>query len=173
MGQTLALTLVGGRALIVGRSGGKWKAVAIETMFSGTYEHSLDGKGRLTIPSSFREDFQDGAVLRRGQDGCVEILTRDAWNTFLQSLKKISKTDARGQRWITMQLAAAMSVDMDKQGRVLLAQELRTHASLEAGKVVVTGALDKLKVWNAEVWSRLETEAMEDLDDYVYEKYQI
>ena len=144
-----------------------------ETMFSGTYEHSLDGKGRLTIPSAFRLDFKEGAVLRRASDGSIEILPRQAWNQFLSGLRRISKTDVRGQRWITRQLAAAVSVELDKQYRVLLSQELRSHGELEAGKVVVTGALDRLKVWNAEVWARMESEGMEDLDDYVYEKYQI
>ncbi|MGE0493558.1 MAG: division/cell wall cluster transcriptional repressor MraZ [Vulcanimicrobiota bacterium] len=144
-----------------------------EYLFSGTYEHTLDDKGRLTIPSSFRQDFSDGAVLRKSNDGSVEVLPRAAWNLFLHELKKISKTDVRGQRWVTRQLAAATSVELDKQGRVLVSQDLRGHGELEFGKVVVTGALDRLKVWNARRWAELETEEMEELDDYVYEKYQI
>ncbi len=160
----------------MGESGGQWKGVDDTTttyLFSGTYEHSLDGKGRLTIPSSFRQDFSEGAVLRKSNDGSVEILPAAAWNLFLHELKKISKTDVRGQRWVTRQLAAAVSVELDKQGRVLVSADQRSHAGLEAGKVVVTGALDRLKVWSPEKWATLEAEEMEELDDYVYEKYQI
>ena len=62
-----------------------------EYWFSGTFEHTLDNKGRLTIPSSFRKDFEDGAVLRKGADRSVEILPRSAWNLFLKKMKKISK----------------------------------------------------------------------------------
>ncbi len=141
--------------------------------FSGTFEHSLDGKGRLTIPSSFRYDFGEGAVLRKGPDGSVEVLPRPAWNLFLQKLKNISKTDVRGQRWVTLQLASAVTVELDKAGRILLGQDLRSHAGLEAGPVIVTGALDRLKVWEPGRWAAMEQEGLEELDDYVYEKYQI
>ncbi len=142
-------------------------------LFSGTFEHTLDGKGRLTIPSSFRYDFGEGAVLRKGTDGSIEILPRPAWNLFLQKLKNISKTDTRGQRWVTLQLASAVTVELDKAGRVLLSSDLRSHAGLEPGPVVVTGALDRLKVWEATRWAAMEQEGLEELDDYVYEKYQI
>lgn len=147
--------------------------VAEEYWFSGTFEHSLDNKGRLTIPSSFRSDFESGAVLRKGADQSVEILPRSAWNLFLKKMKKISKTDLRGQRWVTLQLASAVTVELDKQGRVLLGQELRSHAQLEIGPVIVTGALDRLKVWEPKRWTEMEMAGVEELDDYVYEKYQI
>lgn len=147
--------------------------VSEEYWFSGTFEHSLDNKGRLTIPSAFRSDFESGAVLRKGADRSVEILPRSAWNLFLKKMKKISKTDLRGQRWVTIQLASAVTVELDKQGRVLLGQELRSHAELDIGTVVVTGALDRLKVWEPGRWSEMEMAGVEELDDYVYEKYQI
>lgn len=142
--------------------------------FSGTFEHTLDDKGRLTIPSSFRSDFADGAVLRKGTaDGSVEILPRASWNLFLKKLKNISKTDVRGQRWVTLQLASAVTVELDKAGRVLLGSELRGFADLHPGPVVVTGALDRLKVWEPRRWAAMEAEGLKELDDYVYEKYQI
>lgn len=147
--------------------------VTEEYWFSGTFEHSLDSKGRLTIPSSFRTDFENGAVLRKGADRSVEILPRSAWNLFLKKMKNISKTDLRGQRWVTLQLASAVNVELDKHGRALIGQELRSHAELELGQVVITGALDRLKVWNPVRWTELESAGIEELDDYVYEKYQI
>ncbi|GMU57061.1 division/cell wall cluster transcriptional repressor MraZ [bacterium CPR1] len=143
-------------------------------LFSGTYEHSLDDKGRLTIPSSFRKDFMDGAVLRKDKSGCVEILPRSAWNLFLEKLRGISRTDAKAQRWVTHQLAGALQTELDKQGRVLLGNDMRAHAGLQGGSVVVTGALDRLKVWSSERWTEFEAEAdAEDLDEYVNQNYQI
>lgn len=148
--------------------------VSAEYWFSGTFEHTLDDKGRLTIPSSFRADFADGAVLRKGTaDGSIEILPRSSWNLFLKKLKDISKTDVRGQRWVTLQLATATTVELDKAGRVLLSGDLRSYGDLSPGPVVVTGALDRLKVWEPKRWQAMENEGMEELDDYVYEKYQI
>lgn len=143
-------------------------------LFSGTYEHSLDDKGRLTIPSSFRKDFMDGAVLRKDKTGCVEILPRSAWNLFLEKLLKISKTDAKAQKWVTFQLAGAQQTELDKQGRVLLGNDMRVHAGLSGGTAVVTGALDRLKVWSPERWTEFESAAdAEDLDEYVNQNYQI
>lgn len=148
--------------------------VSEEYWFSGTFEHSLDDKGRLTIPSAFRSDFSDGAVLRKGADESVEILPRPAWNLFLKKLKNIAKTDARGQRFLTMQLASAVTVELDKAGRVLLRDDLRSHGGLLTGPVVVTGALDRLKVWEPSRWAAMEAKfTEEDLEGYIYEKYQI
>ena len=143
-------------------------------LFSGTYEHSLDDKGRLTVPSLFRKDFQDGVVLRKDRQGCVEILPRAAWDVFVSRLQAIPRTDAKGQRWVTRELASAQSVELDKQGRVLVSQDLKAHGELPTGPVIVTGALDRLKVWNTERWGALQREAeSEDLDGYIYESYQI
>lgn len=149
------------------------EGVSPEYWFSGTFEHALDDKGRLTVPSSFRSDFSSGAVLSKGLDGSVEIQPRSAWNLFLQKLKVIPRTDIRGQRWATRQLASAVTVELDKAGRVLLSGELRSHGDLSPGPLVVTGALDRLKVWSPKRWAAMENDGMEELDDYVYEKYQI
>jgi MraZ protein len=141
--------------------------------FSGTFEHALDEKGRLTVPAAFRKDLQNGVVLRKDREGCVEVLPREAWEAFVRKLRAIPRTDARGQRWITVELAAAVDTDLDKQGRVLLTQDQKQHAGLGA-TVVLTGALDRLKVWSSERWAQLQAEAQEeDLDAYIHQAYQI
>ncbi len=142
--------------------------------FFGTYEHSLDDKGRLTIPSSFRDDFKAGAVLRKDREGCIDVLPLAAWNLYVEKLGRIPKSDALAQRWVALELASAVSVNLDKQGRVLLPADMRVHAGLEGGKVVVTGALDRIKVWSTSRWEELQAQAeTEDLDAYIYEKYEI
>jgi MraZ protein len=143
-------------------------------LFSGTYEHSLDDKSRLTIPSVFRKDFAGGVVLRKDREGCVEVLPRAAWEQFLAKLQAVPRTDQRAQRWLTQQLAAAVLTELDKQGRVVLSGDQKAHAGLQAGPVVVTGALDRLKVWNPQRWTAMQRETeSEDLDGYIYETYQI
>lgn len=144
------------------------------TLFSGTYEHSLDDKGRLTIPSVFRKDFADGVVLRKDREGCVEVLPRAAWDQFLAKLQQVPRTDQRAQRWMTQQLAAAVLTELDKQGRVVLSADQKSHAGLQGGPVVVTGALDRLKVWSPARWAEMQRDfESEDLDGYIYETYQI
>ncbi len=143
-------------------------------LFSGTYEHSLDDKGRLTIPSSFRKDFADGVVMRKDRDGSVEILPRAAWDLHVAKLQAIPRTDVKAQRWVTRELASALSTELDKQGRVLLSQDLKGHGQLMMGPVVITGALTRLKVWNPERWAELQSELeAEDLDGYIADTYQI
>lgn len=143
-------------------------------LFSGTYEHSLDDKSRLTIPSVFRKDFAAGVVLRKDREGCVEILPQAAWQQFVARLQQLPRTDQRAQRWLTQQLAAAVATELDKQGRVVLGADLRGHAELQVGPVVVTGALDRLKVWSPARWAEMQREVeSEDLDGYIYESYQI
>ncbi len=145
-----------------------------KSLFSGTYEHSLDDKSRLTIPSVFRKDFADGVVLRKEREGSVEVLPRAAWEQFLAKLQRVPRTDQKAQRWMTQQLASAVMTELDKQGRVVLGSDLKSHAGLQAGPVVVTGALDRLKVWSPVRWAEMQREMeMEDLDGYIYEAYQI
>ncbi len=143
-------------------------------LFSGTYEHSLDDKGRLTIPAVFRKDFLEGAVLRKNREGCVEIVPRSAWEQYLGRLRQVPRTDEKAQRWLTQQLAAAVSTELDKQGRVVLGADQKNHVGVSVGPVVVTGALDRLKVWNPVQWAEISRQAeLEDLDGYIYETYQI
>jgi MraZ protein len=143
-------------------------------MFSGSFEHTLDDKGRLTVPSAFRQALQDGVVLRKDREGCVEILPRQAWQDYLERLKSIPRTDSRAQKWLTVELASATASELDKQGRVLLNQDQKVHAKLESGTVLVTGALDRLKVWNLQLWAKIQSDIKEeDLDEYIYQTYQI
>ena len=70
--------------------------------------------------------------------------------------------------------AAAVMTEMDKQGRVVLSADQKTHAGLQCGPVVVTGALDRLKVWNSTRWAEMQRETdQEDLEGYIYETYSI
>jgi division/cell wall cluster transcriptional repressor MraZ len=126
------------------------------------------------VPAAFRKDLQNGVVLRKDREGCVELLPRESWEAFLRKLQAIPRTDARAQRWVTVELAAAVASELDKQGRVLLSQDQKHHANLATGAVVITGALDRLKVWSSERWAELQGAAQEeDLDAYIYQAYQI
>jgi MraZ protein len=143
-------------------------------LFSGTYEHALDDKGRLTIPSAFRKDMAEGVVLRKDREGCVDILPRRAWDQYLVKLRAIPQSDTKAQRWKTLELACAVSTELDKQGRVLIGQDLKSHAGLNAGNTVITGALDRLKVWSPTRWAEMEKLAQEeDLDAYINQAYQV
>ena len=126
------------------------------------------------VPAVFRKDFQAGVVIRKDREGSVELLPRQAWDSFVARLQTIPRSDVRAQRWVTLELASAVLAELDKQGRVLLSQDQKTHAGLVMGNVIITGALDRLKVWSQERWAQIKSEFREeDLDGYIYQTYQI
>ena len=119
-------------------------------MFVGTYEHSLDGKGRLVLPSKFRVRLPDGGFLSTHSNGLAlwppvafeEMVTR------LTEQVRAGTTDPDVVLGVT---ANADEVTPDAQGRILLSPRLRELAGL-AGDVVVLGASDHIQIWSSETW---------------------
>ncbi|MCR5357127.1 MAG: division/cell wall cluster transcriptional repressor MraZ [Lachnospiraceae bacterium] len=119
-------------------------------MFMGEYNHTIDAKGRLIVPAKFREELGEAFVITNGNDGCLNIYTEEAWETFLEKLKLLPNN--RDKREIVrMFVAKANQVEVDKQGRILVPPALREHAGLEKD-VVLAGAIDKIEVWNKAKW---------------------
>jgi MraZ protein len=127
-------------------------------MFLGEYEHTLDEKNRLTLPSRFRDSFPDGLVLTRGMDGCVYAYPQADWDRLVESrlasLDPLSRDDRMMQRHF---FSGAAEVNADKQGRVMVPASLVKHASL-GRDVVVAGVFDHLEIWDRAAWR-------EQLDD--------
>lgn len=121
-------------------------------MFLGEYEHTLDDKGRLTLPAKFRESFQDGLVLTRGMDGCLFAYPRTDWDALVESrlatLDPLSRDDRMIQRYFFSGAAEAVP---DRQGRVGIPPALASHAGLERD-VVVAGVFDHLEIWDRASW---------------------
>ena len=119
-------------------------------MFMGEYNHTIDAKGRLIVPAKFREELGEAFVITNGNDGCLNIYTEEAWETFLEKLKLLPNN--RDKREIVrMFVAKANQVEVDKQGRILVPPALREHAGLEKD-VVLAGAIDKIEVWDKAKW---------------------
>ena len=120
-------------------------------MFLGQYEHTIDEKGRLTIPSRYRELLDGGAYITLGFDKNLMVLTAASFGGVSDSIRSTSVTDldARAlKRWI---FANANWVEVDRAGRILIPQYLRAKAELE-GAAVVVGAGDYFEIWSPAVW---------------------
>jgi MraZ protein len=120
-------------------------------MFLGEHEHTLDEKGRLTLPARFRDSFPEGLVLSRGMDGCVYAYAKADWSELasrLAALDTLSKDDRMIQRHFFSGAAEAMP---DRQGRVMIPAHLASHARLER-EVVVAGVHDHLEIWDRAAW---------------------
>lgn len=126
--------------------------VVAEAMFLGEYEHTLDEKGRLTLPARFRESFQDGVVLTRGMDGCVSAYPRADWHALVETrfagLDPLSRDDRMMQRYF---FSGAAEASPDRQGRVGIPPPLAAHASLDR-EIVVAGVFDHLEIWDRAAW---------------------
>ena len=130
-------------------------------MFMGEYNHTIDAKGRLIVPAKFREELGETFVITNGNDGCLNIYTEEAWETFLGKLLLLPS--GRDKREIIRKFVSqANKVEVDKQGRILIPPVLREHAELDKD-VVLAGAIDKIEVWNKNRWDA-ETN-VDDIDD--------
>jgi MraZ protein len=125
--------------------------------FFGTFEHSVDERGRVAIPARYRHAFADGGVLRMGPEGCVEMYTQETFEEEVQrrlgSEDGNSNRSSEGRRVRRGFLPGAFTVELDRQGRVLLPQPFRQQASLD-GRAVVVGCGDYLEIWAPERWEQ-------------------
>lgn len=131
-------------------------------MFMGEYNHTIDAKGRLIIPTKFRELLGTEFVLTRGLDGCLFIYPVDEWKAFEQKLRALPLTNKNARTFSRFFVAGAAMCELDRQGRVLVPQTLREFAGLEKD-VVLTGNLDRIEVWSKEKWS--ENCDYDDMDE--------
>lgn len=120
-------------------------------MFKGKYNHTIDAKGRLIVPSKFREALGDEFVITKGADGCLTVYDNDGWNAFEETLQAMPMNRKDVRQVARFFLAGAADVEVDKQGRILIPNELREYAGLEK-EVVLIGMAGKIEIWGKERW---------------------
>ena len=130
--------------------------------FYGTYEHSLDDRGRVAIPAVYRRELQDGGVLRPADDGCLELYTHESFTAKTEEVLGDSDTRTRiGRQRRRAFLSRAFGFSqLDQQGRIVIPQEMREHAGL-AGRVALVGLGDYVEVWDLERWQGADEAAAE------------
>ena len=129
---------------------------------TGEYRHALDDRGRVAVPARFRTRLSDGATLTRWLDTCIAVYPRDAWEELADKLRALPLTNQRAREFSRFMASGAVEAELDKQGRLLVPQYLRSYAGLETGEVVVVGALNRLEIWAPSAWEpyrgRMENE---------------
>jgi MraZ protein len=123
-------------------------------VFLGEYEHSMDTKGRVAIPARFRDDLQEGFILTRGFETCLQGFPKPIWQTLSQriSASALGSEEARNLRRLLF--SGAAEAEMDRQGRVLIPQNLREYAALNE-RVIVVGLNTYLEIWSYEQWQNI------------------
>ncbi len=132
-------------------SGTKWETHQIRTMFIGEFHHTLDDKGRMSIPVKFRAELAQGAVVTRGLDHSLFLYPKDEWQKLAEKLAALPFGQADTRAFARLMLAGAMEVEIDKSGRVLLPEYLRTYAGLSKD-AVIAGLYNRLEIWDEATW---------------------
>ncbi len=132
-------------------------------MFMGEFKHTIDGKGRLIVPSRFREGLGDNFVVTRGLDHCLFAYPLEEWRTLEQKLKQLPMTRGDARAFMRLFFSGAIDVEVDKQGRILIPQNLREYARLDK-EVVVIGVSNRVEVWSQELWEKYSSEATESFE---------
>jgi MraZ protein len=131
-------------------------------MFLGHFQHSLDEKGRLTVPARFRELLQGGAYITQGFDRCLMVMPGPYFHQVYAHLSALNLADQTARMMRRMILANAYPLEADKVGRVLVPQHLREFAGLD-GEAVVAGQGDYFEVWTPTAWND-QVKQLQDTD---------
>ena len=120
-------------------------------MLIGEYEHSLDAKGRLIMPSKLREDMGEKFIITKGLDGCLFGFSQNEWANFEEKLKTLPLTNKNARDFVRFFLSGATECEIDKQGRFLIVGNLREYASMDK-EVVIIGVGTRIEIWNRDKW---------------------
>ena len=126
-------------------------------MLIGEYEHSLDAKGRLIMPAKIREDIGEKFIVTKGLDGCLFGFSQNEWNNFEEKLKTLPLTNKNARDFVRFFLSGATECEIDKQGRFLIASNLREYSSLEKEAVII-GVGTRIEIWNKDKWKTYNSE---------------
>ncbi len=125
-------------------------------MFYGEYEHSIDRKGRLIIPSKFREVFKENYVERffvtRGLDTCLFVFTEDEWKKQESRFRGLSFTSSEARQFNRIYFSGACEVTCDRQGRILVPQYLKDFGKIKSD-VMIVGVSNRIEIWAKDLWA--------------------
>jgi MraZ protein len=133
-------------------------------MFIGEYNHSVDAKNRLALPSKFRKDLGKKVVVTRGLDKCLFVYPMKAWQELAEKLGTMPIGEASTRSFVRLMLAGATDVNSDAQGRVRIPEYLKGYANIKKD-VVVAGLFNRLEIWDEKKWDKYKTAAEKNTDE--------
>lgn len=128
-------------------------------MLIGQHQHNIDPKGRLIVPVKFREDLGEIFYITKGLDSCLFVLSSDEWLRLQDKIKSLPISKSRKlQRFF---FSGAAEVGVDKQGRILIPQQLRDYAKLTKD-ITFIGTSSRAEIWDAETWNEFNSQLTEE-----------
>lgn len=120
-------------------------------MFIGEYQHAIDSKNRIIVPSKFRESLGGKFVITKGLDGCLYAYTMEEWKVLENKLRNLPLTSKDARAFVRFFFSGANEIEIDKQGRALIPQNLLEYASIKK-EIVSIGVLTRIEIWSKEKW---------------------
>jgi MraZ protein len=133
-------------------------------MFMGEFQHSLDDKGRLIIPSKVRENLGEKFIVTRGLDNCLFVYPQTQWKILEEKIKELPTSHADTRAFVRLFFSGAVEAETDKQGRIMIPQHLRQHARIERD-VYVIGVSTKVEIWAREAWEHYSSQAQQSYEN--------
>ena len=130
-------------------------------MLIGEYEHSLDAKGRLIMPSKLRDDIGEKFIITKGLDGCLFAFSIEEWKNFEQKLRSLPISNKDARAFSRFFFAGAMDCEIDTQGRFLISSNLREFAGLTK-EVVIVGMDSRIEIWSKDKWQKCDEDISAD-----------
>jgi len=133
-------------------------------MFLGEYRHTIDHKGRISIPSKFRSKLAEGCVITRGLDYSLFIYPKEEWQKLAQKLSQLPLSQADARAFARLMFSGASEVELDKQGRIIIPIYLREYAKLK-NEIIICGLFNRIEIWNREKWDLYKKESEKESTD--------
>lgn len=136
------------------------------TGFVGQYEHQMDEKGRVSLPSAFRREADsDSFVLLQWEPDYLTLFPAQKWAEVQERLLEFRRSDARAWNQVRLIVSNAVEVSPDKQGRILVPAALQTAADL-SGAVLLSGNIDRVELWNPGRYEKTVQDDAGDIRDF-------
>lgn len=133
-------------------------------MFTGEFQHSLDAKGRVIVPSRLRDGLGDNFVITRGLDHCLFVYPMPEWEQIEKKLKRLPFNKKDSRAFNRLFFSGATMVESDKQGRVLIPQYLRDYARIDK-ELMIIGVGERVEIWSETAWREYFEEADDNYEE--------
>lgn len=133
-------------------------------MFMGEYQHNIDDKGRVIIPAKFRDELGASFIITRGLDKSLFVYPIEEWKQIEQKLKTLPFTRGDARKFTRFFFSGAIECEIDKQGRVIIPNNLRTYSSLEK-ECVFIGVSNRVEIWSKDIWESYYQESEDSFNE--------
>jgi len=134
-------------------------------MFIGEYRHTIDIKKRLALPAKFRKELGKNIIITRGLDNSLGVYPSKEWQMVSDKLGKLPASQLEARGFARIMLAGAMAVELDRLGRILIPEYLKTYANLKKN-VVICGLYNRLEIWESQNWETYKKKVEKEVGDF-------